>query len=101
MDIYNIINHSYYEHGTTAVLPDFFDPNILDMFMEAANETMIETLKHNISVELWLGETSSCYGGGAPVLSGSYIAGFMQAVICRDIGGQFRLWLDSFYYEGG
>ena len=73
------------------MLPDFFDPHILDTFMEAANETVTETLKHNINVELWLGETSSCYGGGTPVLSSSYIAGFMQAVLCSGTGKQFKL----------
>ena len=28
-------------------------------------------------VSLWLGETGSCFGGGAPGLSDSYVAGFM------------------------
>jgi len=26
---------------------------------------------------VWLGETSSCWGGGAPDLSDRYVAGFM------------------------
>jgi len=26
---------------------------------------------------VWLGETSSCWGGGAPGLSDRYVAGFM------------------------
>lgn len=29
------------------------------------------------SSPVWLGETSSCWGGGAPGLSDRYVAGFM------------------------
>ena len=29
------------------------------------------------NTSVWLGETSSCWGGGAPGLSDRYVAGFM------------------------
>lgn len=63
------------------MLPDFFNPDVLDRFLIAANATWNEMLQHNISMELWLGETSSCSGGGAPVLSSTYVAGFMQVYL--------------------
>lgn len=72
-----IIVFRYYEGGANAVLPDFFNSEVLDKFLIAANTTWNEILQHNTSMELWLGETSSCSGGGAPVLSSSYVAGFM------------------------
>ena len=57
---------------------DFYDPKVLDKFMDAAGGVWQIIVHCHINVELWLGETSSCFGGGAPVLSSSYIAGFMQ-----------------------
>jgi len=55
--------------------------------------------------ELWLGETSSTYGGGTPTLSGAYIAGFMwvATTLYTDVqDGHHRLccalfcrWLDK------
>ena len=76
--ILSYLSLSYYESGTTAVLSDFFDPIVLDKFMDTVGEIPQIIMHHRINVELWLGETSSCFGGGAPVLSSSYIAGFMQ-----------------------
>jgi hypothetical protein len=50
----------------------------LDRFLFAAERIVIETLPYSSDKELWVGETSSCYDGGAPELSASYVAGFMQ-----------------------
>ena len=71
---------SYYESGESAVLPDFFNPEVLDRFLYAAQKIVSETLEHDPNKELWLGETSSCYDGGSPELSASYVAGFMQVL---------------------
>lgn len=71
-------SYRYYENGATALFPDFFNPEILDKFAVEANNTVnIVTQQRQLDVELWLGETSSCYGGGAPGLSDTYLAGFM------------------------
>ena len=70
---------SYYESAASAILPDFFNPSILDRFLFAAEKIVTETLPYSSDKELWVGETSSCYDGGTPELSNSYIAGFMYA----------------------
>ena len=69
--------HSYYEDGRTAKQSDIYSVELLDTFTETAQEARSNTSKFLPGVELWLGETSSCYGGGSPILSGSYISGFM------------------------
>ena len=63
--------------GHTAVLPDFTRVKLLDSLIEECHNAGSYIQKHLPDVELWLGETSSCYDGGAPVLSGAYVAGFM------------------------
>ena len=70
---------SYYENGATAKLQDFYNPDILDQFVDSSLNQLAEIKKFNQSrdLELWLGETSSCFGGGSPTLSNSYVAGFM------------------------
>ena len=74
----NLYTCSYYESASKALLPDFFNPHVLDGFIYTANRILNATQQSNTAdTEVWLGETSSCYGGGAPVLSSSYIAGFM------------------------
>ena len=50
---------------------------ILDRFLFAAEKIVTETLPYSSDKELWVGETSSCYDGGTPELSNSYVAGFM------------------------
>ena len=68
---------SYYANGETTVLPDFFSVTVLDRFLSSAMETRKYVDQNQPNTELWLGETSSTYGGGTPTLSGAYIAGFM------------------------
>ena len=67
----------YYTNGQTAVLPDFFSVPLLDRFIFDAKVTKMYVDEYQPGTELWLGETSSTYGGGTPVLSGAYVAGFM------------------------
>ncbi|CAG2214525.1 HPSE [Mytilus edulis] len=66
----------YYGHGPDMTVAKFMDPKLLD------------SLKHQIKLaqglapypkygKVWLGETSSAWGGGAAGLSDRYVAGFM------------------------
>ena len=72
---------SYYESAQSAVLPDFFNPDVLDGFLFWAQTIVSDTQKYSSNKELWLGETSSCYDGGSPELSSSYVAGFMYVYV--------------------
>ena len=64
--------------GRTAKPADFMDPSILDTL-----KPYLVTMKEAASssglgdVPLWMGETSSAWGGGARGLSDRFIAGFM------------------------
>ncbi|XP_078588333.1 heparanase-like isoform X1 [Branchiostoma floridae x Branchiostoma japonicum] len=69
--------HQYYIDGSTAVLDNFTDPTLLDMLhgqITAINRVVNMTAP---GLPVWLGETSSAWGGGAPELSDSFVAGFM------------------------
>ncbi|XP_018563738.1 heparanase-like isoform X2 [Anoplophora glabripennis] len=70
--------HQYYINGRTAKAEDFLNPIVFDYLKK-----QIDTVK-NITKDLdiqnkpiWLGETSSAYGGGAPNLSNTFIGTFM------------------------
>ncbi|KAF3825052.1 hypothetical protein GH733_005686, partial [Mirounga leonina] len=65
------ILRSYYLNGRIATKEDFLNPDVLDTFTSSVVE---ETRPHK---KVWLGETSSAYGGGAPLLSNTFAAGFM------------------------
>ncbi len=67
----------YYLNGKTAVLPDFFTVSVLDKLISEAKLARNVVSEYHRDIELWLGETSSCYGGGAPGLSDTFVAGFM------------------------
>lgn len=63
--------HQYYLNGREANLNDFWDINTLNLLNEQI-ETMTENTRRYNDIPMWLTETSSAYGGGAPDLSNSY-----------------------------
>lgn len=69
--------HHYYVNGRDTSLEDFLDPVVLDTLATKINE-VLETVKSvSPGKKVWLGETSSAYGGGAVGLSDTFAAGFM------------------------
>lgn len=72
-----LYSSSYYTNGRTATLPDFYSVSLLDHFIFDARETKMYVDEYQPGTELWLGETSSTYGGGTRGLSDAYVAGFM------------------------
>uniref|UniRef100_A0A8C2XTG6 Heparanase n=1 Tax=Cyclopterus lumpus TaxID=8103 RepID=A0A8C2XTG6_CYCLU len=66
--------HHYYVNGRDASLEDFLDPEVLDTLAFKTKE-VLELVSPEKPV--WLGETSSAYGGGAAGLSDTFAAGFM------------------------
>ncbi|KAF1495964.1 Heparanase, partial [Eudyptula minor novaehollandiae] len=69
--------HHYYVNGRSATREDFLSPEVLDTFVTAVHE-VLEIVGGTVpNKKVWLGETSSAYGGGAPRLSNTYVAGFM------------------------
>ena len=70
--------HQYYVNGRTAVVDNFTDPNILNLFKPQL-EYVKKAIKKSKAQDkkAWLGETSSAWGGGAKGLSDTYAAGFM------------------------
>ncbi|KAK2176167.1 hypothetical protein NP493_678g01053 [Ridgeia piscesae] len=70
--------HQYYINGRTATVSDFIDPEILDYFPQQVDEVKAAVREARMPhAELWLGETSTAWGGGAEGLSNAYVAGFM------------------------
>ncbi|XP_071947038.1 heparanase-like [Antedon mediterranea] len=69
--------HQYYMDGRIATDDNFTDPDLLDSLIREI-QTMNEVVyKYNPSAKIWLGETSSTYGGGTKGLSNAYASGFM------------------------
>ncbi|XP_024430627.1 heparanase isoform X1 [Desmodus rotundus] len=69
--------HHYYLDGRTATKEDFLNPDVLDTFISPAQKIFQVVEKTRPHKKVWLGETSSAYGGGAPLLSDTFAAGFM------------------------
>ena len=69
--------HQYYMDNQQPV-SKFYDPDTLDDLITEIQKVQ-DIMKESgaSSLKLWLGETSSAYGGGVPGVSDSYIAGFM------------------------
>ncbi|KAI4542781.1 hypothetical protein MG293_006907 [Ovis ammon polii] len=68
---------SYYVNGRNATKEDFLNPDILDTFISSVQKTFQIVEKIRPHKKVWLGETSSAFGGGAPLLSNTFAAGFM------------------------
>ncbi|XP_035524163.1 heparanase [Morone saxatilis] len=69
--------HHYYVNGRDTSVEDFLDPEVLDTLALKTHE-VLERVKLVSPVKpVWLGETSSAYGGGAVGLSDTFVAGFM------------------------
>ena len=67
----------YYANGRNGTLPQFYDVDLLDEFITTAVCFQATAALLQPQADVWLGETSSMFGGGAPHLSDSYVAGFM------------------------
>ncbi|NP_001038470.1 heparanase precursor [Danio rerio] len=69
--------HHYYVNGRDTSLEDFLDPEVLDSLATKINEVLEMVEAVSPGKKVWLGETSSAYGGGAVGLSDTFVAGFM------------------------
>ncbi|KAG9342590.1 hypothetical protein JZ751_016022 [Albula glossodonta] len=69
--------HHYYVNGRDTSLEDFLDPEVLDTLAIKTNEVLQTVDLASPGKKVWLGETSSAYGGGALGLSDTFVAGFM------------------------
>ncbi|XP_072480127.1 heparanase [Notamacropus eugenii] len=69
--------HHYYMNGRNATQEDFLNPEVLDTFIFSVQKVLQIVNETTPGKKVWLGETSSAYGGGAPKLSDTYTAGFM------------------------
>ncbi|XP_058523091.1 heparanase [Ochotona princeps] len=69
--------HHYYLNGRIATKDDFLNPDVLDTFISSVQKVLQVVEETRPGKKIWLGETSSAYGGGAPLLSNTFAAGFM------------------------
>lgn len=69
--------HHYYVNGRDTSLEDFLDPEVLDTLALKTKEVLQKVEQASPKKKVWLGETSSAYGGGAVGLSDTFVAGFM------------------------
>ncbi|KAL3266591.1 hypothetical protein HHI36_010755 [Cryptolaemus montrouzieri] len=70
--------HQYYFNGRTADAHDFLDPEIFNILAwQISKICKIKTDMNLTEKPLWLAETSSAWGGGSPLFSDRFIAGFI------------------------
>ncbi|XP_017282878.1 heparanase [Kryptolebias marmoratus] len=69
--------HHYYVNGRDTSLKDFLDPGVLDTLALKINEVLKTVKQASPGKPVWLGETSSAFGGGAAGLSDAFVSGFM------------------------
>ncbi|XP_060590905.1 heparanase-like [Ruditapes philippinarum] len=69
--------HQYYEDGAIAKLEDFYNPDVLNILYGEIQTGVNLTRAAGSTANVWLGETSSAWRGGAKGLSDRYVAAFM------------------------
>ncbi|XP_021105971.1 heparanase isoform X3 [Heterocephalus glaber] len=69
--------HHYYVNGRIATKEDFLNPDVLDTFIVSVQKILQVVEETRPGKKVWLGETSSAYGGGARLLSNTFAAGFI------------------------
>uniref|UniRef100_A0A8C9W1Y0 Heparanase n=1 Tax=Scleropages formosus TaxID=113540 RepID=A0A8C9W1Y0_SCLFO len=67
----------YYVNGREASMEDFLSPKVLDTLTTKITKVLQTVTLASPGKKVWLGETSSAYGGGATGLSDTFVAGFM------------------------
>lgn len=69
--------HQYYLNGHIAKKEDFYNSSVFERLPEQIN-SLKKTIKlSGQNISMWLSETSSAFGTGAPKLSNRYLAGFL------------------------
>ncbi|XP_055722588.1 heparanase-like isoform X5 [Salvelinus fontinalis] len=71
--------HHYYVNGRHTSLKDFLDPEVLNTLALKTHEVIKTVDLASPGKKVWLGETSSAYGGGAKGLSDTFVAGFITS----------------------
>uniref|UniRef100_A0A3P8UGV3 Heparanase n=1 Tax=Cynoglossus semilaevis TaxID=244447 RepID=A0A3P8UGV3_CYNSE len=89
--------HHYYVNGRDTSLQDFIDPEILDTLAVKTKEVLQKVKKASPGKSVWLGETSSAYGGGAPGLSDTFVAGFIYHLVDNNLDPLPDYWLSLLY----
>lgn len=82
---FHFSHRSYYMDGSKAKAENFLNPSTLDNFKHLAIDRSKEALSKASkgTHTTWVLETSSAYGGGAHVLSESFIAGFTYVLYLK------------------
>ena len=69
--------HHYYLNGHSCTIKDFLNITVFNSLKSDIMALSKFVGKKGINLPMWLGETSSAYGGGSPGLSDRYVAGFL------------------------
>ncbi|XP_042881363.1 heparanase-like [Penaeus japonicus] len=69
--------HQYYVNGRTATLENFLSPEVFDQLVWQVDEVIRVRDQLSPGTPVWLTETSSAWGGGAPGLSNAFVGGFL------------------------
>ncbi|KAL0281439.1 UNVERIFIED_CONTAM: hypothetical protein PYX00_002426 [Menopon gallinae] len=69
--------HQYYFNGRNATIDEFLDPRVFDLLEKQIQAVSEVTREFSSDLPIWLTETSSAYGGGAPGLSNRFVATFL------------------------
>ncbi|XP_076301398.1 heparanase [Lasioglossum baleicum] len=77
--------HQYYLNGREATVADFINVSTFNYLPEEIRSMQQAIALTGKDILMWLSETSTAYGGGAPELSDRFVAGF--------------LWLDKLGYS--